>query len=96
MGDFVWLHDHLDPHLIEHFTGTFAASADWSACTVELRLSHDGILAGQINVGEQTLELIGTIGKNNRVFGFFLEPLHALHVALFRIQCQCKPIRTRV
>jgi hypothetical protein len=86
MENIIWLNDHLNPSLSEQFTGTFQASTDWEDCTLELSLSSAGVLSGAFQVGEQTLEVKGGVGKSGVVFGFLLEPVASVPVALFRIK----------
>jgi hypothetical protein len=81
----IWLSDHVEPQLTKQLSGTFEAWSDWSACRIDLCLSNEGILKGNFCVAEQNLGVIGGIGKSGRAFGFLLEPVGGVPVALFRM-----------
>jgi hypothetical protein len=86
MENFIWLNDPLDPGLSQQLTGKFQAYSDWAACELDLCLSPEGILTGQFDVGGQLLQVKGGIGKRGVVYGFLLEPVASVPVALFRIK----------
>jgi hypothetical protein len=86
MEHFIWLNDPIDPHLSEQLTGKFRAAAAWAECVLELHFTKEGVLKGQFTVGKQTLEVKGGIGKTGMAYGFLLEPMASVPVALFRIK----------
>jgi hypothetical protein len=83
---FIWLNDDIDPSLGQKLTGKFQAKTTWATCELELYLTKNGVLKGHFTVGEQALEVKGGIGKTGMAYGFLLEPIDSVPVALFRIK----------
>ena len=86
MENIIWLGEQPDPSLRKLFTGTFQLHSDWGESEVGMSLSATGTLKGYFSVGGQSFELIGSIGKSGLAFGFLLEPVSAVPMALFRIR----------
>ncbi len=86
MENMIWINDQITPQLCKQLSGTFESSSDWSACTLKLQLGQDGVLKGQFQMGKQSLGVIGGISKSGKAFGFLLEPVASVPVALFRIK----------
>lgn len=86
MEHFIWATHPIDPHLSQQLTGKFRVVADWAECVLDLHLSKNGVLKGQFTLGEQTLTVKGGIGKTGMAYGFLLEPMASVPVALFCIK----------
>jgi hypothetical protein len=86
MDHIIWLNDPVAPYLSEQLTGTFHAAAVWAEYGLNLHLSKEGVLNGQFTIGDQTLEIKGGIGATGFAYGFLLEPVSSVPVALFRIK----------
>jgi hypothetical protein len=86
MENIIWLADQIDPALSKQLTGKFRAAAAWAECVLELHLTKEGVLGGHFTVGEQDLEVKGGIGKTGTAYGFLLEPIASVPIALFRIR----------
>ncbi len=86
MENIIWLSDRVDPLLCKELSGRFQTHSDWSEGLIEMNLSPEGTLRGCFTVGEQSLGLLGGVGKSGLVFGFLLEPVGGVPVALFRIK----------
>ena len=84
--DVIWLNEPSDPALNQQLTGTFQSHSDWANYKLEIELSSEGVLKGHFAVGKQVLEVRGGIGKSGLAFGFLLDPIASVPVALFRIK----------
>lgn len=88
MENMIWLNEPIDPKLYSQLNGSFEISTDWAVCTVKLQLAQDGLLKGQLQTGQQTLEMIGNTGIKSSIFGFLLEPRASLPVGIFRLHIE--------
>jgi hypothetical protein len=82
----IWLEDTVDPFFCKQFTGSFQAVDFWGKSILELHLSDTGILTGDIKTGDISFEIKGCISHMGIGFGFLLEPLTSLPVAMFRLK----------
>jgi hypothetical protein len=86
MENIIWLADPVDPALSKQLTGKFRAATTWAECVLELHFTQEGVLKGHFTVGQQALEIKGGIGKTGLAYGFLLEPIASVPIALFRIK----------
>jgi hypothetical protein len=85
-NNFIWLDDTVDPFICKQFTGCFQAVDFWGKSILELHLSDTGILTGDLKTGDITFEIKGCINHLGIGFGFLLEPVTSLPVAMFRLK----------
>jgi hypothetical protein len=85
-NDFIYIEDGVNPLFRQQFTGNFQTEDVWGKTTLELRLDDTGILTGNLKTGDILFEIKGCISHMGIGFGFLLEPVTSLPVAMFRLK----------